>query len=66
MTDDEREEFEELRERNRMLSDIALSAVCLKLNIENGFTPTLHALTRDLDAFDRRFGKIPQAKEAQA
>jgi hypothetical protein len=49
-------DFKELLERNRMLSDIALSAVCLKLNIENGFPPTLDALNRDLAAFERRFG----------
>jgi hypothetical protein len=51
-------EYGELMERNRMLTDIALSAVCLKLNIEHGFTPTLDALNRDLDAFRRRFGGI--------
>jgi hypothetical protein len=46
----------EILERNRMLSDIALSAVALKLNIEHGGKPYLHALKRDLDAFSRRFG----------
>jgi hypothetical protein len=46
---------EELAERNRMLSDIALSAVGLKLNLEHGLPPTLDALNRDLDAFDARF-----------
>ena len=51
-------EVEELLERNRMLSDIALSAVALKLNIENGFPPHLHALNRDLAAFSARFGGI--------
>jgi len=45
-----------LSERCRMLSDIALSAICLKLNIEHGFAPNLNALNRDLAAFDRRFG----------
>jgi hypothetical protein len=47
---------EELAERNRILSDIALSAVALKLNIEHGFPPHLHALERDLAAFSARFG----------
>jgi hypothetical protein len=45
-------------ERNHLLSDIALSALAMKLNIEHGFPPTLHALNRDLDAFNRRFGGI--------
>ena len=49
---------EELVERNQLLTDIALSAICLKLNIEHGFEPHLHALNRDLDAFARRFGDI--------
>lgn len=50
--------IEELVERNQMLSDIALSAIALKLNIEHGFPPSLHALQRDLDAFHRRFGGV--------
>lgn len=50
------EQIEDLRERNRMLNDIALSAIALKMNIENGFTPSLYALNRDLEAFQRRFG----------
>lgn len=49
---------DELVERNRLLTDIALSAVCLKLNIENGFPPHLHALNRDLGAWAQRFGGI--------
>jgi len=59
----------EILERNRMLSDIALSAACLKLNIEHGFKPSLHALNRDLAAFDRRFGgniDEPQSKPKRA
>jgi hypothetical protein len=48
--------YEELAERNRMLSDIALSAIALKLNIEHGYEPTLHVLTRYLDAYTARFG----------
>lgn len=51
----------ELEERNRMLSDIALSAVALKLMIEHGFTPQLYALNRDLAAFQLRFGGIVEA-----
>jgi hypothetical protein len=47
----------EILERNRMLGDIALSAWCLRLNIEHGFQPNLNALNRDLAAFDRRFGE---------
>ena len=46
-----------LTERNRLLSDIALSAHCLVMNIENGFTPSLHAIKRDLGAFHARFGQ---------
>ena len=56
--------IEELEERNRMLSDIALSAVALKLNIEHGFKPSLHALNRDLDAFQRRFGGVNARHES--
>jgi hypothetical protein len=48
----------ELTERNRMLSDVALSAVALKLNLEHGFPPSLHALNRDLAAHARRFGHL--------
>ncbi len=59
-------EVEELRERNRMLTDIALSALALKLNIEHGFTPPpLHALNRDLDTFQRRFGGIIEMDRSQ-
>jgi hypothetical protein len=50
-----RRDYDELMERNRLLSDIALSAIALKLNFENGFPPRLDALNRDLDAFDARF-----------
>jgi hypothetical protein len=48
--------FEELHERIRMLNDIALSAIALKIRIEHGFPPTLDALNRDLDAYQRWFG----------
>jgi hypothetical protein len=48
----------ELTERNQMLTHIALSAVALKLNLEHGFTPSLHALNRDLSLFAVRFGHI--------
>jgi hypothetical protein len=48
-----------LHERNRMLSDIVLSAVALKLNIEHGCPPKLDALNRDLNAFQARFGSHP-------
>lgn len=47
----------DLLERNRLLSSIALSAVALKMNLEHGFTPSLYALERDLAAFHRRFGE---------
>jgi len=50
--------YEELEERIRMLNDIALSAICLKMNIEHGFPPTLDALNRDLGAYQRRFGGV--------
>jgi hypothetical protein len=49
--------YDEMLDRIRMLSDIALSAVALKLNIENGFSPSLHALNRDLATFQARFGR---------
>lgn len=49
---------EELVERNHLLANIALSAVALKLNIDHGFNPSLHAINRDLSAFSRRFGGI--------
>lgn len=52
---------EELLERNRLLTDIALSALALKINIEHGFPPALHALNRDLAAFERRFGGLIQS-----
>jgi hypothetical protein len=55
---------DELLERNRMLSDIALSAICLKMNIENGFPPHLHALNRDIGAFQRRFSAMPMNAKA--
>lgn len=48
----------ELLERNRLLTDIALSALALKINIEYGFTPRLYSLDRDLGAFMRRFGAV--------
>jgi hypothetical protein len=50
--------IEELEERSRMEADIALSAICLKLNIEHGFPPRLDALNRDLAAFQSRFGGV--------
>jgi hypothetical protein len=37
---------------NCKLKDIALSAIALKINIESGFTPHLHALDRDLQAYN--------------
>jgi hypothetical protein len=49
--------MKELMDRNSLLSDIALSAIALKLNIEHGFQPNLYALKRDLLAFHRRFGE---------
>ena len=51
-------DYDELLERKRMLSDIALSAIALKMNIEHGLPPLLDALNRDLDAFQRRFGGL--------
>lgn len=51
-------DFDDMRERIRLLSDIALSALALKMNIEHGFLPALDALNRDLAAFERRFGHI--------
>lgn len=48
----------ELEERVQMLTDIALSALALKLTIEHGFTPSLHALDRDIDAYAARFGPL--------
>lgn len=53
-----KKEFDELLERIQMLNDIALSALCLKMNIENGFPPRLDALNRDLGMFQRRFGEV--------
>ena len=51
-------DYNELQERLRMLSDIALSATCLKLNLDHGFKPSMHALNRDLAAFQARFGGV--------
>ena len=42
--------IELLREEIRLLSHVALSAVALRIVIEYGGTPHLHALNRDLDA----------------
>jgi hypothetical protein len=50
--------FDELQERIEMLNHVALSAIALKMNIENGFPPTLHALNRDLALFQVRFGGV--------
>jgi hypothetical protein len=51
------QDHEEMQERIRMLNDIALSAIGLKMQIEIGIKePSLHALNRDLDAYKRRFG----------
>jgi trimethylamine:corrinoid methyltransferase-like protein len=47
-----------LTERIEMLNHIALSAIALKLNIESGFPPTLHALNRDLALYQARFGGV--------
>lgn len=55
---------DELIERNRLLTDIVLSAVALKLNIEHGFPPNLHALKRDLDTWSRRFGGVIHESQA--
>jgi hypothetical protein len=60
-----KEELDNLQERVRLLSDIALSALCLKLNIEHGFTPVLHALDRDLRAFRMRFGDLSEKGETR-
>ena len=49
------EKYEELWQRIQMLSDIALSAIALKLNIEHGLPPNVHALDRDLAAYQARF-----------
>jgi hypothetical protein len=51
-----RAEYDDLKERNEMLRDIALSAVALKLTIEHGLPVTLDALNRDLDRYAKRFG----------
>jgi hypothetical protein len=51
-------DYEELLERIRLLNNIALSAVALRISIEAGFKPDLHALSRDLDAYQRRFGGV--------
>jgi len=53
-----REAFKDMQDRIRLLTDIALSAVALKLNIEHGFEPHLNALNRDLAAHNKRFGGI--------
>lgn len=55
-TDKMSELLEELTDRIRMLNDIALSAVALKLNLEHGITaPSLHALNRDLNAYQKKY-----------
>ena len=49
----------DLLDRMRLLTDIALSALAMKLNVEYGFNPPpLHAIKRDLNAFQRRFGGL--------
>lgn len=49
---------DDLEERIQFLNNIALSAVGLKVTIEAGLWPTLDALNRDLDAFQRRYGEV--------
>lgn len=48
----------DLAERGMMLSQIALAALALKINIELGLPPALHALNRELEAFEKRFGGV--------
>jgi hypothetical protein len=59
---------EELVERILLLTDSALSALCLKLNVEHfpEKVPPLDALNRDLDAFTRRFGGMGLSPEIRA
>lgn len=47
----------DLAVRGILLTQIALSAFALKINIE-GFPPSLDALNRDLDTFARLFGRF--------
>jgi excisionase family DNA binding protein len=57
-------ELIELHEQNRMLREIALSAIAMMVNVESGFVPPpLHAIKRDLAAYTRRFGPVPSKKE---
>ena len=48
-----RDAMNALKDKHKKLMDVAMSAMALKLMIEHGFPPNLHALSRDLDAVMR-------------